>query len=615
MVVVPLTSLAWQEKYGPYRAGEYSSLPHGLTPEEEAFLRSGEYQFDTSRRTVPPPVPVRQIAEFERMQGVLIRYPLGISYALVREMAEDATVYSIVSSQTVKNQALANYVANSVNTGNCEFVIAPTDSHWTRDYGPWWVTSNGAQMSIVDFTYNRPRPNDNAIPGVCTTQFGVSLYSMGIITAGGNYMTDGMGISVSTDLIVEENPSMSESELRQTVSNYLGVQTYHIVPDVNGEYIKHIDCWAKFLDPGAIMIREVPRSHPQHDDVEDAVAYFSSQTSSYGVPYSIYRVNTPNDEPYVNSLILNDKVLVPQDGTEWDDDALAAYRAAMPGYEVIGFTGSWYSTDALHCRARGIPDLGMLSVLHVPRHAAAQTGDPVEVTASVTACSGQALLPDDLKLFWSNDGGSNYNAAALVLMRADQYRGIIPAQPSPCTMSYYLHAADASGRSENHPFMGRADPHTFAVTGIDYLADSDGDNLPDQWEEDYFEDLDEDDDDDSDGDTVFNDDEFTAGTDPDDATNYPSLSIDVSGSNAVVSFETIAADELVYWGKTRVYTLQNRPDLKTGTWTGVPGYEDIVGVDGTMEYAVPTNGSPKFFRLSIRLQDENRLFSGAGREE
>ena len=64
-------------------------------------------------------------------------------------------------------------------------------------------------------------------------------------------------------------------------------------------------------------------------------------------------------QPYTNSIILNNKVLVPIENNSYDDDALASYAEALPGYEILGFTGSWESTDALHCRAKGIPDLEM----------------------------------------------------------------------------------------------------------------------------------------------------------------------------------------------------------------------------------------------------------------
>ncbi|HIE83929.1 MAG TPA: hypothetical protein EYQ00_08830, partial [Dehalococcoidia bacterium] len=60
-------------------------------------------------------------------------------------------------------------------------------------------------MSIVDFTYNRPRPNDNDAPLKMSNHLDVPYYATDIIHAGGNYMTDGMGISASSSLVFEEN--------------------------------------------------------------------------------------------------------------------------------------------------------------------------------------------------------------------------------------------------------------------------------------------------------------------------------------------------------------------------------------------------------------------------
>ena len=37
---------------------------------------------EMGRETDPPPTPIRNIAEFEPMQGVLIRYPFGISTSI-----------------------------------------------------------------------------------------------------------------------------------------------------------------------------------------------------------------------------------------------------------------------------------------------------------------------------------------------------------------------------------------------------------------------------------------------------------------------------------------------------------------------------------------------------
>ncbi|MCJ7571867.1 MAG: hypothetical protein MUO82_08335, partial [Candidatus Thermoplasmatota archaeon] len=46
----------------------------------------------------------------------------------------------------------------------------------------------------------------------------------------------------------------------------------------------------------------------------------------------------------------------------------------------------------------------------------------------------------------------------------DIYGGYIPSHPCGETIYYYINAQDASGRNENHPYMGASDPHSFTVT-------------------------------------------------------------------------------------------------------------------------------------------------------
>ncbi len=409
--------------------------------------------------------PVRQPAEFEPIEGVLIRYPFGINYDVIAEMSEDVEVITIVSSESQKNTVENLYQSNSVNTDHTSYLIAPSDSYWTRDYGPWFIfNQTNKEFEVVDFEYNRPsRPNDNNIPYRFALNQSLIYNYMDIVHTGGNYMTDGQGISVSTDLVWTENPTMTPEEINQTVSQYLGIETYHVRPDVNNEYIKHIDCWGKYLSHDTIMIREVPITHSQYDEIEDAVDYFESQLSCYGKPYNVVRVYTPNNEPYTNSLILNDKVLVPQTGSQWDDDAILSYQNAMPGYEVLGFTGSWESTDALHCRVKGIPDRDMLYIEHTPSCYYLPSDDGFYIEAQVIAYSDTNLLSSSPKIFWKNSTGI-WNDVAMTNVGEDIYGGYIPSHPCGETIYYYINAQDESGRNENHPYIGASDPHSFNVT-------------------------------------------------------------------------------------------------------------------------------------------------------
>ena len=436
------------------------SYPHWMTPEEEQ--RKDEIGRDFYP-TDPPIGPVRNIAEFEPMEGVLVRYPFGISYSVIAEMSEDIMVTTIVSGQSQENTVTNYYSSNGVNLDNCIFLHAPTESYWSRDYGPWYVVNGNNEVGIVNFIYNRPRPNDNDIPIEVAEFLDIELYGMNLITAGGNYMTDGMGISAASELVWEENPSQSHAEIAQLLEDFTGVTNFNVIPDPNNTYIDHIDCWGKFLDVDKVLVRSVPTSHNQYDEIEATADYFSNQMSSYGTPYEVYRVYTPQNQPYTNSLILNDKVFVPITGSSWDDDALASYEEAMPGYEVLGFTGSWESTDALHCRAKGVADRGMLYIRHIPLSGEipSSNGD-FEITATVIPYSGASVNNNSPTVFYRVDGGG-YQSTVMESIVGNEFSGYIPALPFGGEVAYYIHAADASGRSADHPFIGAPDPHIFQV--------------------------------------------------------------------------------------------------------------------------------------------------------
>ena len=421
---------------------------------------NGQYTSKIFQTKAVPPPPIRQPAEFEPMQGVLISYEFGISINIIKEMAEDVELVTIVASVSEKNTVLSLYQSNGINLSHCSFLIAPTNSWWTRDYGPWFIFNGNDEQGVVDFTYNRPRPYDDAINGAYATNQSLPLYFMSLTTAGGNYMTDGQGIAVSTTLVYEENPGYTPEEISQLVSDYLGIHTYYVYPDVNGEYIEHIDCWGKYLAPDVILIREVPQSHSQYDEIETAVDYFESQTSCYGTPYHVVRVYTPNNEPYTNSLILNNKVLVPITGSQWDDDAIASYQAAMPGYEVLGFTGSWYSTDAIHCRIMGITDRYMLYIEHTPLSGNQTTHAGYDIEAKIFPYSGENIVAASTGVYWKVEG-QEWNFVQMEPLGNNYYDAIIPPQQNGTRVYYYIHAEDESGRSENHPYIGVPDAYSF----------------------------------------------------------------------------------------------------------------------------------------------------------
>lgn len=462
LIVFTITSISInaQDKTPDWRKLHYLS-------EEEMHMELDSYK--SFIETAPPVAPVRNVAEFDEMQAVLVRYPFGIPMTLVKELADDIEVLTIVANATEEQTVTTQYNNNGVNLDNCSFLYAQSDSYWTRDYGPWFVFDGNNQPGIVDFPYNRPqRPNDNNIPGHIATYLDIDLYGMNLIHTGGNYMTDGLGISSSTELVPEENPSLSDEDIDSLVYHYLGINDYLILTDPLDDYIKHIDCWGKFLSPGKVLIGEVPETDDRYDDFEAVANFFKNTTSSWGELYEVFRVftpGTPPNTPYTNSLIANNKVFVPLTGSQWDDEAIEAYEAAMPGYGVVGIMyGGWYNTDALHCRAKGVADIEMLYIKHMPILGTVGMQESYEVTADVIAYSGEDIYSDSVLIYYSVNGGS-FQSSAMELESGDTWTGTITGAGAGDQVSYYVYAADESAHQARHPYIGEPDPHEFTIFG------------------------------------------------------------------------------------------------------------------------------------------------------
>jgi len=260
------------------------------------------------------------------------------------------------------------------------------------------------------------------------------------------------------------------------MSAYLGLSKYHVVDDPLNEYIEHIDCWGKFLEVDKVLIGQVPSNDPRYGEFENVAAYFEGQTSGWGKPYEVYRVFTPGTAPgtpYTNSLIVNGKVFVPQTGSPWDDEAIAVYEEAMPGYEIIGTFAEeapeWQNTDAIHCRAKGIADRDMLWIRHMPLWGLKPQQESYPVQATVVPMSGASLSPAAVKVYYKINNGS-FTPIVMTTQDDTLYTASIPGANENDVIYYYITATDQAGNTASHPYIGSADPHQFRIQ-VNYQPD------------------------------------------------------------------------------------------------------------------------------------------------
>ena len=438
---------------------------HYLSEEEmNSNLRSSLYQ-----ETDPPTGTVRFPAEFEPMQAVTIRYPLGIPTSLVKQLSDRTKVYVIVTNSQ-QNSARNTFQNAGCNMNNISFYNMSTDSYWVRDFGPWYIF-NDLEPAIVDNAYNRNRDNDNMVPVHMGEKLGLTVYGMNLTHTGGNMMEDGRGVGVSDELILQENNN-NETNVRDKMRRYLGIDPYQITIDPQGDYIAHVDCWGKFLAPDKILIAQLPTSNSHYADYEEVASFFANTNCCWGYPYTVYRVYEPGGNtvaPYTNSLIVNKTVFVPLgDNNTYNDQALQVYQNALPGYEIIGVTGAsstpWENTDALHCRTRGVMDFDMLFVDHRDvLHGEKEWQDSYPVISKFIAYSGQELKQDSLLVYYSIDGGEYQVAHMTSTGNDNEYVGYITGYQGGSEIDYYVFGADYSGHRYTQPVFGVEEPHHFTV--------------------------------------------------------------------------------------------------------------------------------------------------------
>jgi len=443
LLLLAMVSLSWAESSV---CGTEELLPIGFTDEE--LERLDEIGLYSPAATEPPPSGTRNPGEFEPATGVIIRWPLGVPYDLIVDFSNDSSVWVICESSQQSDVESA-FTSAGVNMANVDYVLAPSNSIWIRDYGPWFIALPDGEVAIFDYVYNRPRPDDDQIPWEIGDQWGLEVYASDIEHTGGNYMSAGFDQSMSTNLVYGENPQ-GEDWVDSQMEMYLGVTDYVTPEDPQGSYIDHIDCWAKMLSPDRLMVLQVPPSHPDYSALESAADMLEETASPYGTDWKVFRVYSEGTEGYTNSLITNRQVYMPTWNTSNDSPAMIAYEEALPGYDVGGYYYSGFSnTDALHCRTRNAMDAQMLTVWHVPVDSMQLAGSAVAVEALIRPHPDNTLTSKSL--FYRTGTSGPFTELSMSGTGDDIYTADIPGQTAGTTVQYYVEATDDSGRDEQSP--------------------------------------------------------------------------------------------------------------------------------------------------------------------
>jgi agmatine deiminase len=473
-------------------AAQQQITPHYLTDAEKELLPT--YNFGSTNRTPPPTGPIRTMAEWEEVEYVVITWQPGFPNIL-RQIVEAAVQECKVIITTQNEASVTNYLnSNGVDLTNVTFMDEDWDTIWIRDYAGNTIYSDDVgERALVDWIYNRPRPNDDIMPLAHASTTGLPIYvtdsgTNDLVNTGGNFMSDGLGNAFASELILEENEpgnpygvsAKTEAEIDQIMSDYMGIDSYIKMPILPYDGIHHIDMHMKLLDEETLLVSKYPDGVADGPQIEANIDYvLNTFQSPFGTPYDVKWIDAPPStsgsypdtggyyRTFTNATFINKTILIPTYRTEVDDPALAQWEEMMPGYNIVGIDVDNNGENlisqlgAIHCITHTIGVADPLWIVH-QKIDAAEANTTVPVEAQIKHNSGIA----NATVFWKTESATTWTETAMVDTGSDMWTTDVTIPDTEENIQYYIAAEANSGKTQVRPIVAPEGYWTMDLDGV-----------------------------------------------------------------------------------------------------------------------------------------------------
>jgi agmatine deiminase len=470
-------------------------LPRYMTEQEKLMMEDYLQSFNDRGITSPPPfTSLRTAAEWEEVQALVITWT-GQYNTIHRQIiaaAQEECQVLIMSDDS--NAVKTNLNTYGIPLTNLTFLQVDFNSVWIRDYGANSVYVNDVDsLILVDWIYNRPRPDDDVMPDYYAAELGVPIYSMTanpyrMMTTGGNWMSDGSGQAFSSELLLDENdgsgpyalsyPNHTESEIDDLFNQWMGIETYIKMTVLPYDDIHHIDMHMKIIDEQTLLVGEYPAGIADGPQIEANLQYvLDNYMTKFGTPYDVVRIpqppNTSGNYPdagasyrtYANQTFVNNTILLPVYRQEYDTIALNILGNTMPGYTIVPIDVDNSGMNligaggAIHCITHTVGVSDPLLISHQKLEDTYDDLNPYQATADIKHKSGIA----NATLYYKTSIGGSYLPVAMTNTAGTTWSGLIPAQAAGTTVYYYIEGDANNSRVATHPVPAPDGYHKFTV--------------------------------------------------------------------------------------------------------------------------------------------------------
>ncbi|HOO27563.1 MAG TPA: agmatine deiminase [Lachnospiraceae bacterium] len=343
----------------------------GTTPKKDGFRMPGEFEPQEKVWMIWPERP-----DNWRNGGKNAQKAFGDVACAVSRFAKVTMLVSQAQYDNCRNR-LPKHIA---------VVEMSSNDAWARDVGPTFLISETGELRACDWKFNAwggfvdglyaPwNLDDQVARKICELEQADSYRTDDFVLEGGSIHVDGEGTVLTTEMCLlsaGRNPQMSKQEIETVLCEYLNCSKVLWIKDgidpqeTNG----HIDDVACFVRPGEVAcIDTKDETSPFYHAAAAACEQLGSMTDARGRQLKVHRICCPKKEvrfgedflvdrvtgsvlrqagdiciaSYLNFLIVNEGVIVPQYGDENDRLALEQIQRIFPEKKVVGvFTREIY---------------------------------------------------------------------------------------------------------------------------------------------------------------------------------------------------------------------------------------------------------------------------------
>jgi agmatine deiminase len=302
--------------------------------------------------------------------------------AMTKALVPGENVHIIAFDEGEKNYIMQSLSVENVPLENVSFHLQVNDDCWIRDNGPIFVFNEANEIVILDWGFNgwgndTPFERCDVIPQAVGDILNMPVLDLNnVILEGGAFEIDGNGSFLATKssiLGTDRNPNLTQAEVEQYLSDYLGVSNFIWLEGESGLEITdmHIDGFARFHDTQTIVCMDsLDLIYWEVPPADISTLYSATNVAGEAYEYVYLPLTQQNVRTtwgqnlgykgsYVNYYVANEVVLVPTYNDPNDDVAIAILQNLYPNREAIGIDvrNLYAGGGMIHCVTQQQPQL------------------------------------------------------------------------------------------------------------------------------------------------------------------------------------------------------------------------------------------------------------------